>query len=707
MKTLKILIFLAPYIFATVIAQKKDFLIKKDCVDGATKSGAIYVNSEKNFVPPISYKLNNGKYQSSPLFTGLNNGLYNVTVKGKNGAWLRKSTVIDCVNISIASEQIDVPVTIDINLPFFDRVAYVPVLITPSGQYNVSIKNEIGVEIYAGSNPVTFGSSYVNLQYTSPCDGIARNYIVSCSKVNSTRVVTGQFVDLCSTNSTSTMTKVNNYNFTLEDYYNSSFNPNTKYGQFQVNGSPFIYDAGHSGIGNYFNQNFSPIKSGFTHATLRSYQIIGNSIQNAINESKFNSLPKSNKAFEQNADADVFYTSESGETMPNWAQDATCLCSGNSCTQNPFIKDLSTLNSLLTQYQEADLVSFDTEHYYTFPDDSWILSKRNCLEGGKYKSSANGGTSPTYSIMSDSDWIIEYKKNWVDYWRYYTGILQTKCNSTKMAWYGAGSKIGASGLSTFYESNLFSGNIEWWWNYQGSSSFKLKDNLTYQGGFDTYIGEHSSPIDPSDKQHILNLLSVCEALRYSDPNTKRLVHFKPFRENIQGQVSGNCTACSYASASKSVAQGMVYSLFFTGTGGWLWGTSFMSEFGNAIEYVIEARKVCSDLNSFITGSEKYIIPEISTDGGTTWIGDSNNWPNSINPSNPSRYNVFTSQNSSGSIPIVRGIVNGKDLAIFCTTSGATSSQNIKIRVKNLSGGYFTSNLTVNSNCDVYKKINAL
>lgn len=500
--------------------------------------------------------------------------------------------------------------------------------------------------------------------------------------------------------------KVSVYDFPLESVYNTSYNPNTKFGTFTVNNSVLVYDPGQEAIGSKFSTSFVPTNSGFSHSTLRSYGITGG--QNAANTAAWVALPKNKKAFEQNADADVFVTSESGETRPNWYSDAGCTpgC-GTGCDSNPFVNEDAALNTLITQFMEAGLVSFNAEYFWLLPPDSHILGKRNCFENGKYKLAINGGTDPYYSLISDEDFITEYKLAWVDYWKRYIGLLKAKCAGNETVFSTVGAKNGSAALSSYPDTVMFNGQPEWWWSHPGNSTSLLKQSLTYQTGFEIFIAEFSSPIDPNSMVHVINLLSVVEALRYTDPSMKSLIHFKVYRENITGQPSGNCSACNHASASKQVAQAMIYTFFFTGSHGWLWGTVFNSAFNPALDYVMEARKVCSDLNFLITGTEQFIVPEISINNGASWIGDATNWSNSMNPTNPNKYNAHTILNSNGNIPIVRAITNGNNFAIFATTSGTTTTQDILFRIPKTTGGYFQSALTITNKAEVYKGLNLI
>lgn len=550
------------------------------------------------------------------------------------------------------------------------------------------------------------GNAYTYTWITDDVGLSTGNYKVRATFQNGTCVGTSINSNNFTITTNGALQKVSVYDFPLESAYNTSYNPNTKFGTFTVNNSILVYDPGSEAIGSRFSTSFIPTNSGFSHSTLRSYGITGG--QNAANTAAWLALNKSKKAFEQNADADVFVTSESGETRPNWYSDAGCISGcGTGCDSNPFVNEDAALNTLITQFVEADIVSFDTEYFWTLPPDSHILGKRNCFENGKYKLAINGGTDPYYSLISDIDFVTEYKLAWVDYWKRYIGLLKAKCVGNKMAWYGTGSKLGAAHLQSYPDTIMFDGQSHWWWTHPGNSTSLIKQSLDYQGGFDTYIAEYSSPIDPSSTVHITNLLSVVESLRFTDGNTKRLVHFKPFRENVIGQESGNCTDCQFASASKQVAQSMIYSLFFTGSHGWLWGTTFKVEFNPALDYVMEARKVCSDLNFLITGTEQFIVPEISINNGASWIGDATNWSNSMNPTNPNKYNAHTILNSNGNIPIVRAITNGNNFAIFATTSGTTTTQDILFRIPKTTGGYFQSALTVTNKAEVYKGLNLI
>lgn len=73
-----------------------DFTLNSDCVDGNNPMGAISVTNVVNNIGSVEYKLDNGSYGGSSVFTFVSNGVHSVTVRDSSGNTKTKSISISC-----------------------------------------------------------------------------------------------------------------------------------------------------------------------------------------------------------------------------------------------------------------------------------------------------------------------------------------------------------------------------------------------------------------------------------------------------------------------------------------------------------------------------------------------------------------------------------------------------------------------------------
>lgn len=559
-----------------------------------------------------------------------------------------------------------------------------------SGQVQYSIDggayqgNSLFSSLSDGTHTITIKDGAGNTKSKSFTRGCGSNQTTTTTTATPGTVTT-------TTNLNSNILEPLTLNYSLESNYNSSYNPIAKFGTFTTNGQPFIWDVGYNTLGyTYGSSGLNVTTIGFTHATNRS----AGSITGILTRDKL--------ALEVNADADVF-----SQTDVNYRRDFTSSCVGyDESSGNAFYNDDTAISSHLNYMNgvDVDIMSFDVELVNLRESRDAIIQKRNCLQGGKYKTSENGGTTLPYKNWTDEMFYQQYLKAYADYWVRFINILKSK-NATpataKMSWYGTGANQSYASYPYSDESAGLTTTPAPQWNIYGNAGYRVRDAITYQGAGQIYCGE---PYGISDSTMLASMLSNYETQRKADgvSSWKRsITHIKPFRENYTaGNADGvtPCTNCAWASSTKQISQGTVFIPFFTGNGAWIWGTYGRAEFGQSIDHMVAARKICSYINPIIDGNESYIIPEISLDG-VRWWGNSNDWNAATDISNPDRYTAWTIiQNSSlrKEFPLVRAIKNGNSIAICATRINGLENGTIsfQIRIPKSNGTYYVERITL-------------
>ena len=89
----------------TLSSATLDFTLRADCVDFNNPKGAIAAENVVNNIGAVEYKLGNGSYGGSSLFTFLANGQYSVTVRDSAGNTKTKSITVNCSNVTTSTTQ--------------------------------------------------------------------------------------------------------------------------------------------------------------------------------------------------------------------------------------------------------------------------------------------------------------------------------------------------------------------------------------------------------------------------------------------------------------------------------------------------------------------------------------------------------------------------------------------------------------------------
>jgi hypothetical protein len=482
--------------------------------------------------------------------------------------------------------------------------------------------------------------------------------------------------------------------------YNGTFNPANKFPAFTVKDpAPVVFDAGYAFIGNVFDKTWDVTQFGFSHITQRSFI-------NTLWATRFRNLVAANKAAELNADAHIFDTNQNVKLK--FFHDTTSgLPLGDiRATGNPFGADFNVIQKNLDTFflgeAEKDwlnvsLISFDYELNEIVLPMNKALERRNFWDAGKYRHSSSGGTDPTWKTINDALFYQKYSQTAVDFWTTFIKMLRDKIRLktpfVKTSWYGVGSQNGCI-YSQRPETDYLSGAC-FEWGTAGNSGLTIGNMLDYQNG-QVYCGE---PLSITDSNTLIEMLAAYESARFAESKPS-ILHIKPFRENITGQATGNCTNCMHASASKQIAMGMALIPFFTGNGSWLWGTEGRKELGNAIENFINGRMLCSFFNDLMDGNQRYVVPEVRLVGEPNFIGDANNWKNAISPANATRYNAWTISkriNATGrAFPLVRVIRNGNQMGLIATRIGGSDDgrSDIEIKMTTMGGSTWQKTITL-------------
>jgi hypothetical protein len=588
--------------------------------------------------------------------------------------------------------------------------------VSPSGTYNVQILNASGVDVYVGTNPIAFSSKTPTfLVFKHLCSGLTQNFTIKTTKVGGTKTLTKIISDVCvlPTNTTAATSDVltridQTVTYTYEATYNANYNPLLKFGNFNVAGNmPSVFDVGFNTFNTYLSPNTTITDLGFSHITQQAYTT---DTQGTL--PKYFTYPQPKLAFHQNIDPII-----AGSKFADDISSQEFRCNGTPAEQDDkqgnVFGDFPTnfysnnLNTTGTN-GDADIASFDLELLWelSIPDQK-IIDKRCVIESG------------IYSNLADFTFLNNYKNQYVRFWNDFIAVYRSKFNRpVKLLRYGAMVNPSQYLYSGLNKSQQYSGASGWSWSLvpPNSTATALGNQYEYSSG-QYYIGE---PFGVNDRSILPELLNCYEQARYNDttiPIKPVVPYIKIFQENVTGanyynaaqnntttastDCNGNCTNCCVRSGNKNIVKAMALIPFFAKGGFWLWGTKGFAEFGQSIDDFIAGRKIASQLNYLITGAESYIIPQISVDGGSTWLGY-NDWSSNFSQTNGlSPYDI-----KNNGLPMVRAIKNGNDVGILLIKNSTSATQQVKFRIPK-TGGYYTSpGITLNDEPQVYKlKIN--